>query len=170
MFGNVGWRGKIYSQGMVNKYCSPQQEGPKSFTSGRGECVYVCMQARACMHAQLYEALILLVCVHNEQQSLFHLLEALQENDQIGRAAEVPLFRRISVALSVILLYLIYILKEEGQTGSRGTRSRRGGGVTSRGAGTEKGSDHEKTGEQQCLLGTGVWEKKADEEGRWDKE
>ena len=45
MFGSAGWRGKIYSQGMVNKYCSPQQEGPHSLTSGRegrGE------RARAC--------------------------------------------------------------------------------------------------------------------------
>lgn len=26
MFGKVGWRGKIYSLRMVNKYCRPQQE------------------------------------------------------------------------------------------------------------------------------------------------
>lgn len=66
-----------------------------------------------------------------------------------------PLFMRISVALSVILLHLICVLKEKGQTGSRGTRTRRARGA-SRGEGTETGSDHEKTGKQQCLLGAGV--------------
>lgn len=35
-----------------------------------------------------------------------------RRNDQIGRDA--PLFTGISVALSVILLYLIWVLKEKG--------------------------------------------------------
>lgn len=35
-----------------------------------------------------------------------------RRNEQTGRAA--PLFARISVALSVILLYLIWVLKERG--------------------------------------------------------
>lgn len=39
-----------------------------------------------------------------------------------------PLFRRISVALSIILLHLICVLKEKGQTGTQGTRSRQVGG------------------------------------------
>lgn len=78
VFGSAGWRGKIYSQGMVNKYCSPHQEGPHSFTSGRGRvCMGVC--AGTCMCAclrlqvllQLYEAPILPVCVQNVQRSLF---------------------------------------------------------------------------------------------------
>lgn len=37
-----------------------------------------------------------------------------KRNDQIGRAAVAPLFMRISVALSVILLHLICVLKEKG--------------------------------------------------------
>ncbi len=37
-----------------------------------------------------------------------------ERNDQIGRAAVAPLFMRISVALSVILLHLICVLKEKG--------------------------------------------------------
>lgn len=55
VFGSAGWRGKIDSQGMVNKYSSPQQEGPHSFTSGRGECVFVC--AGTCVHAFPSESL-----------------------------------------------------------------------------------------------------------------
>lgn len=46
VFGRVGWRGKIYSQGMVNKYCSPQQKGHTALHLG-GWCV--CVQARACV-------------------------------------------------------------------------------------------------------------------------
>lgn len=49
MFGSVVWRGKIYSQGMVNKYCSLHQEGPHSFTAGRGESGHGCV----CRHVYM---------------------------------------------------------------------------------------------------------------------
>lgn len=34
---------------MVNKYCSPQQEGPHGFTSGRGAHVWVYVYVRVCV-------------------------------------------------------------------------------------------------------------------------
>lgn len=52
--------------------------------------------------------------------------EGGEKNDQIGRAAVVGLFTRISAALSVILLYLICVLQERGQTWSQELRGRGG--------------------------------------------
>lgn len=61
---------------------------------------------------------------------------------QIGRAAAIRLFVRIRAALSVILLHLICVLKEE-EPRDDGT-SVGGGEWASRDEGTDRGSDHEK--------------------------
>ena len=95
-----------------------------------------------------------------------------EKNDQIGRAAAALLFMRISEALSVILL--LFDLSSEGRGDRQGAEGRgpdEGGGRPSRGKGTLRGSDHEKTGRQRCLAKKKKKKKKADEEKRrWTEE
>lgn len=73
------------------------------------------------------------LCVHNVQHWLFFkiystgVVQERERNDQIGRAAVVRLFVRISVALSVILLYLICVLKEKGDR--QGAQGQEEGGI-----------------------------------------
>lgn len=125
MFGSAGWRGKIYSQGMVNKYCSLQQEGPHSFTSGRGgvgmgvcagTCICACVFKCCCSHMKLpYSPSVHTTC----STPFFSPFTARggvrrEEKDQIGRADVVSLFMGITAVLSVILLHLICFLKGKG--------------------------------------------------------
>lgn len=109
MFGNMGRRGKIYSRGMINTV-GPDRRGLGSTSGERRACVCSC---------------VLMYRAHNLQHFFLFLIQCMmgskrretKRREQIGKAA--PL-RRVSVALSAMLLSLIRVLKT--QTGTQGTR------------------------------------------------
>lgn len=140
MFGRVGWRGKIYSQGMVNKYCSPQQKGHTALHLG-GWCV--CVQARACVPKWVFKfcCSYSMTFPHRHRQCAelpFFIYsmggaERGKRNGQIERANVASLFTRASLALSHPASFDLPSEGKEDRPGPQGQRRDEQGAIEKRG-------------------------------------
>lgn len=166
---------------MVNKYCSPQEEGSHTVLHQGGQwvCVYMCV----CRHVHSWvlksiaaataaawsshttslctqwAALPFLMCstgVVHKKKKLTRLGEMLRLHCSQG------LVWRYQSSCSIWSAFW----RKRGQTGTQGTKNKWVGGAL-RGKGTGQGSDHEKTGKQNCILGR--WRKMRRRYGLGDK-